>query len=154
YHYAALNVEAEQGNPNSLLWWTRRLIALRRRYKAFGRGTLELLYPENRKVFVFLRLLGDERLLIVANLSRHAQYVEVDLSRFEGMRPVELFGQTEFPRIGELPYLLTLGPHAFYWFALEAAPAAPPGMVSEDGPPAIDVPGPWESVFEAPTVHG
>ncbi len=149
YHYEALNVEAEQGNPNSLLWWTRRLIALRRRYQAFGRGSLDLLYPENHKVLVFLRQFRDERLLVVANLSRHAQYVELDLSRFEGMRPIELFGHTEFPRIGELPYLLTLGPHAFYWFALED-PASEPATGADAEPPTIEVAGPWITVFGPP----
>jgi maltose alpha-D-glucosyltransferase/alpha-amylase len=151
YHYEAINAEAEQGNPNSLLWWTRRLIALRHRYQAFGRGTLEMIYPENRKVFVFLRRYGDERILVVANLSRHAQYVELDLSQFQGMRPIELFGQTEFPRIGEWTYLLTLGPHAFYWFSLEAPPTEP-STVSEDGPSMIQVAGTWDSVFQAPKI--
>src|SRR5205823_13925877 len=122
YHFEAINVEAQLANPNSLLWWMRRLIALRKRYRAFGRGSLEFLYPENRKVVVFLRRFEDERILVVANLSRHAQYVELDLREFAGMTPVELFGGNEFPRVGELPYLLTLGPHAFYWFAIEPQP--------------------------------
>ncbi len=88
YHASAVNVESQQANPQSLLWWMRRLIALRKRYDAFGRGSIEFLLPENRKVLTFLRILGDERVLVVANLSRYAQYVELDLSRFQGMTPV------------------------------------------------------------------
>lgn len=132
YHYEAVNVEAQQNNPHSLLWWTKRLIALRKRYKAFGRGTLEFLQPENRKVLVFIRRFENEQILVLANLSRFVQAVELDLSEFEGMTPVEVFGSNEFPSIGELPYFLTLGPHSFYWFSLEPAtvdgraiPAAP-----------------------------
>ena len=120
YHYETVNVEAQQSNSESLLWWMKRLIALRKRYEAFGRGTLEFLHPENRQG---AGLPAPRRrtscVLVVANLSRFAQYVELDLSRFRGLVPVELFGQTPFPPIGELPYLLTLGPHAFYWFSLE-----------------------------------
>ena len=98
----------------------KRLIALRKQYQAFGRGTLEFLTPTNHRVLAFVRELdGDETILVVANLSRFAQYVELDLSRGRGLRPVELFGHTEFPPIGELPYLLTLGGHGFYWFSLE-----------------------------------
>jgi len=123
YHFEALNVEAQQNNPHSLLWFMKRLIALRKRYRAFGRGSIEFLYPENRKVLTFFRTFQDERILVVANLSRQAQYVELDLSEYRGMVPLELFGHTEFPRIGDLPYLLTLGPHAFFWFALEPQPA-------------------------------
>ncbi|HXF57549.1 MAG TPA: maltose alpha-D-glucosyltransferase [Actinomycetota bacterium] len=119
YHYEALNVEAQQNNPHSLLWWMKRLVALRKRYRALARGSLEFLYPENRKVLAFLRSHGQERILVVANLSRFAQYVELDLSAFRGMVPVELFGGTEFPPVGDLPYLLTLGPYAFLWFSLE-----------------------------------
>ena len=118
YHFEAVNVEAQQNNPSSLLWWMRRLIALRKRFKAFSRGTIEFLQPENRKVLVFVREHEDEHILVVANLSRFTQAVELDLSAYEGRVPVELFGHTEFPRIGELPYFLTLGPHTFYWFQL------------------------------------
>src|SRR2546423_3509825 len=85
YHYEALNVEAQQNNSNSLLWWMKRLIALRKRYRAFGRGSIEFLFPENRKVLVYLRRHQDERILVVANLSRHAQYVELPLAEVKGM---------------------------------------------------------------------
>ncbi len=119
YHYEAVNVEAQQNNTHSLLWWTRRLIALRKRHKALGRGTLEFLQPENRKVLVFVRQYEDEMILMVANLSRFAQAVEMDLSDYKGMVPREIFGRTEFPAIGDLPYFLTLAPHTFFWFLLE-----------------------------------
>ncbi|HVL81615.1 MAG TPA: maltose alpha-D-glucosyltransferase [Actinomycetota bacterium] len=143
YHSEAVNVEAQQSNPNSLLWWMKRIIALRKRFKAFGRGTLEFLYPENRKVLCFLRRYEDEAILVVANLSRSAQYVELDLREFEGVVPVELFGRTEFPRIGELTYLLTLGPHAFYWFSLgRARDRAEPAV--ERKLPVVEVSGGWD----------
>ena len=119
YHYETVNVEAQQNNPYSLLWWMKRLIALRKRYLAFGRGTLTFLTPENRRILAFIREFEDERILVVANLSRFVQAAELDLSHCTGMVPVEIFGQTEFPPIGDLPYFVTLGPHSFYWFSLE-----------------------------------
>ena len=134
YHYETVNVEAQQNNPHSLLWWMKRLMALRKRYRAFSRGSIEFLLPENRKVLAFIRRYEGETILIVANLSRFVQYVELDLAAFRGRRPVELFGQNEFPRVGELPYFVTLGPHAFYWFSLEPAEVtvrAPEGKVTD-----------------------
>jgi len=119
YHFEAVNVEAMRNNPHSLLWWMKRLIALRKRFKAFGRGTLNFLEPKNRKILAFIRAFENENILVVANLSRYVQYVELNLSEFKGMQPVELFGRTDFPLIGELPYLLTLGPHSFYWFQIK-----------------------------------
>lgn len=118
YHYETVNVETQSANQHSLLWWTKRLIALRKRYAAFGRGTLEFLYPENRKVLCFLRKTEDQILLAVFNLSRFVQGVELDLSPYRGLMPVELFGQVEFPPISDQPYFFTLGPHSFYWFTL------------------------------------
>jgi len=123
YHYETVNVESQTQNSQSLLWWVKRIIALRKRFQAFGRGDIEFLQPENRKVLSFLREYGDERILIVANLSRFAQYAYIDLSAYRGMTPRELFGRTEFPVITEQPYMLSLGPHSFYWFALEPSPA-------------------------------
>ena len=119
YHFGTVNVEAQQSNPNSLLWWMKRIIALRKRYKAFGRGTLEFLYPDNRKVLAFLREYEDETILVVVNLSRLVQYIDLDLTRFKGSVPTELFGRIEFPIIEDRPMFLTLGPHAFYWFELQ-----------------------------------
>lgn len=119
YHYEIVNVESQQRNPNSLLWWMKRLIALRKRFKAFSRGSLEFLSPNNGKVLAFLRRYQEEVILVVANLSRYSEYVELDLSHCKGMTPVELVGRKRFPAIGELPYFLTLGPYDIYWFALE-----------------------------------
>ncbi|MBS2015784.1 MAG: maltose alpha-D-glucosyltransferase, partial [Deltaproteobacteria bacterium] len=124
YHYEALNVEAQQSNPNSLLWWTKRLVALRKRFQAFGRGTVEFLHPSNPRVLAFVRRFEGEIILVVANLSRHVQYVELDLSTMKGMVPVELMGRTKLPPIGDSPYLLTLGGHDFYWFSVEPSRAA------------------------------
>jgi maltose alpha-D-glucosyltransferase/alpha-amylase len=149
YHYESVNVETQQANPRSLLWWMKRLIALRKRYQAFGRGGIEFLHPSNRKVLAFIRSHEREHILVVANLSRFVQYVELDLSAFKGQVAVELFGRTSFPPIGDLPYLLTLGPHAFYWFALEAGhPAAVETAASvEARVPVLPIKGSWEAVF-------
>ena len=123
YHYQTVNVDAQQRNRHSLLWWMKRLVALRKQYKAFGRGSMELLNPSNPRVLAFIRSYENERILIISNLSRYVQYVELDLARFKGMCPIELFGRTPFPPIGELPYLMTLGPHMFAWFSLEPTQA-------------------------------
>jgi len=149
YHYESVNVETQQANPRSLLWWMKRLIALRKRYHAFGRGSIEFLQPSNRKVLAFIRSYEQERVLVVANLSRFVQYVELDLSVYKGMVAVELFGRTPFPPIGELPYLLTLGPHAFYWFALESFhPAAVETVASMEARlPALQIKGQWENAL-------
>jgi maltose alpha-D-glucosyltransferase/alpha-amylase len=119
YHYAAYNVEASENNPESLLWWMKRLIDVRRRHVVLGRGDISLLQPENPKVLAFVRRYQDQRLLVVANLSRSAQYVELDLKEYAGLVPVELFSRQAFPAIREQPLLLTFGPHDFYWFSLE-----------------------------------
>ncbi len=124
YHYEAVNVEVQQNNPQSLLWWMKRLIDLRKRHRAFGRGTIEFLHPENHKVLAYLRCYEDEHILVIANLSRFAQAVEIDLSEYNGWVPTEMFGSTDFPPIGELPYFITLGPHAFYYFSLAPNTAA------------------------------
>ena len=146
YQPSATNVEAQRYTPSSLLWWMRHLIAVRRRERALSRGDVEFLFPENRKVLAFLRRLEDETVLVVANLARSAQFIEVDLSRFDGMVPVELFGPTEFPRIGQLPYFVTLGPYGFYWFRLR------PDERPEEGErevPTLRAPGSWTGVLES-----
>ncbi len=120
YHYETVNVEVQQRNTSSLLWWMKRAIAHRKHYSAFGRGTLHLLAPENRKVLAFLRRYGDETLLIVVNLSRFPQWVKLDLSEFEGVQPRELIGNVLFPQVRHEPYLLTLGGHDAFWFDLRA----------------------------------
>jgi len=118
YGYQSVNVEAQQRSGSSLLSWMKRLIRIVKRHPAFRRGSFEMLHPANRKVFAFIRRHGDDVLLAVNNLSRFAQAAELDLRAFNGFIPVELFGDTPFPRIGELPYLLTFGPHGFFWFKL------------------------------------
>ncbi len=118
YGYHTVNVAAQERVPTSLLRWMRRLIGVRQEYQAFGRGTWEPVDAANRRVLVFLRRYRDEQILCVNNLSRFAQFVELDLHHFNGLVPLELWSKNAFPRIGELPYLLTLGPHNFLWFRL------------------------------------
>jgi maltose alpha-D-glucosyltransferase/alpha-amylase len=160
YHYQAINVEVQQNNTHSLLWWTKRLIDLRKRHPAFGRGSITFLTPQNHKVLAFIRSYagppdaqrngspGPDDVLVVANLSRLAQFVELDLSAYQGYTPVELLGRTPFPEASDRPYLLTLGPYAFFWFGLEKrhalAAAGPAGSALR---PAFVVEDRWDSVF-------
>ncbi|MBA4142008.1 MAG: maltose alpha-D-glucosyltransferase [Nitrosospira sp.] len=125
YGFAAVNVESQNRSTSSLLNWMRRLIAVRKAHRTFGRGTLRFLRPGNRKILAYLREHEDETILCVANLSRAAQAVELDLSPFKGRVPIELMGRSKFPPIGELPYLLTLRGHGFYAFVLSAEATAP-----------------------------
>jgi len=119
YHYEAINVESQAENPNSLLNWTKRLIALRKQYKAFGRGTLEFLAPANQRVIAYIRRYQEEVILVVANLSRFSQAAQLDLAEFAGYTPVEMFGRTDFPLVSDAAYTLTLGANSFFWFSLE-----------------------------------
>ena len=119
YHYEAVNVETQQRNPHALLWWTKRVLALRKRWKVFGLGTFQFLHPANRKVLAYIRRHENEKVLVLANLSRFPQPVELDLSAFQGERLIELFGRTKFPVIGPGPYTFTLSPHAAFWFSIE-----------------------------------
>ncbi len=169
YGYQAINVEAQSRDPSSLLNWTRRLLAVRQSSRAFGRGSLSFLSPGNRKILAYLREYTDEAavaasggdpraetgeheetILCVANLSRAAQPVELNLSRFRGRVPVEMMGRTAFPPIGELPYLLTLPAHGFYWFRLARDAEVPPWheeyLVREDLPLVVMFGG-WSSLF-------
>jgi maltose alpha-D-glucosyltransferase/alpha-amylase len=125
YGYQSLNVEAEMRGNNSLLHWTRRLLAIRRRHPTFGQGSYEELGSSNPSVLAFVREFGDDVVLCVNNLSRFAQPVELDLRRYEGVTPVELTGGVHFPRVGEWPYLLTLAGHGFYWFQLTRTEEGP-----------------------------
>jgi maltose alpha-D-glucosyltransferase/alpha-amylase len=118
YGFEAVNVEAQSRDPHSLLNWMRRMLGLRRRHRAFGRGKLRFLYPGNRKILAYLREHEDDTILCVANLSRTPQAVELDLSAFAGRVPVEMTGPSAFPPIGQLTYLLTMPPYGFYWFQL------------------------------------
>jgi len=148
HHYETVNVETQQQNPSSFLWWVKRLVLLRKSTQAFGRGTIQFIFPKNRKVLVFIRRFHDEIILVVANLSRFVHYVELELSAYKGMVPVELFGQTRFPAIGDLPYFLTMGPHSFYWFKLEP-PHTPEARAAAEGfePARLEVADAWENIF-------
>ncbi len=145
YHYEQVNVEAQQSSQYSLLWWMKRLIAMRRRYRALGRGSMEFLHSENRKILAYVRRHEDEVILVVANLSRLVQCFELDLTQYKGMVPVELSGGTRFPTIGERPYFLNLGPFAFHWFMLQREVAAE--MTTQDAP--LISAKTWEEVFAA-----
>jgi len=123
YGYSAVNVESQSRDPHSLLNWTRRMLNVRQMQRAFGRGTLQMLYPNNRRILAYLRQFTDaqgitESILCVANLSRSAQAVELELAEHAGLVPVEMLGGAAFPPIGKLPYLLTCPPYGFYWFLL------------------------------------
>jgi maltose alpha-D-glucosyltransferase/alpha-amylase len=123
-HYQAINVEAQQRSPSSLLHWLRRLIRVRKKYPVFGRGTLQFVPCENRRVVAYLRQLPDQTVLVVNNLSGFAQPAELDLHNFQGAVPVEMIGNHAFPKIGTQPYLLSLSPHSFFWFRLEKEASA------------------------------
>ena len=124
YGFSAVNVEAQLASPSSLLTWMRRMIAVRRSHVSFGRGTLRFLYPSNRKVLAYLRESPDECILCVANVSRAAQAVELDLAEFKDAVPIELTAGSHFPAIESRSYLLTLPAYGFFWFGLEAADAS------------------------------
>ncbi len=125
YGYGAVNVEAQLRERASLLNWMQRVLALRKNHQAFGRGKLVFLHPRNRKILAYFRLYEDDIILCVTNLSRAAQAVELDLSAYKGYVPVELMGRAAFPPIGELPYLLTLPGHNYYWFRLASGEEVP-----------------------------
>ena len=148
YHYATVNVEAQRANPNSLLNATKRLIAMRKRFQALGSGDFQILHPENRKVLAFTRTYEDEQILVVANLSRFVQTVELDLTSFKGRAPIEIFGRTEFPAIEDAPYFLSLGAYAVYWFTLKpqvSLPVLPPQAEC----PTLVMSGTWQTAFSS-----
>ncbi|MCX7619548.1 MAG: maltose alpha-D-glucosyltransferase, partial [Acidimicrobiales bacterium] len=151
YHYETVNVEAQHRNPNSLLWWMRRLIALRHRHPVLGRGKIEFLYPENAKVLAFLRYDAYERVLVVANLSRFAQSVTLDMHEYRGAVLWELFGSNEFGHVTEGHYHLTLGPYGFYWFAIVAPTADRPGLSATGSDLSVlRVRSDWREIVQAP----
>ncbi len=123
YHYESINVENQERNPSSLLWWMRRTIAMRKRFRAFGCGILEMLPSDNPKVLTFIRSFEDEKILVVINLSRFSQTVTVDLSRYAGMIPEEVFSRNRFPIIQESRYHFTMGPYDYFWFVLRSTEA-------------------------------
>jgi maltose alpha-D-glucosyltransferase / alpha-amylase len=119
YHYETVNVENQERNQSSLLWWMKRIISMRKRFLAFGRGSIEFLLPENPKVLAFIRQYGEEIILVVVNLSRYSQVVELDLSGFSGYTPEEIFSRNKFPVIKDSPYVLTMGFYDYFWFSLQ-----------------------------------
>jgi maltose alpha-D-glucosyltransferase/alpha-amylase len=145
YHYEAINVEAQQGNQSSLLWWMKRLIAKRKEHRLFGRGSIEFLAGDNPRVLAFVREHEGESVLVVANLSRFVQCARLELARFKAMVPVELFGRMSFPEITDAPYFISLGPHDFYWLALSRPQAE---IYTER--PAITARGAWIAIFDRP----
>ncbi len=148
FHYETVNVETQLANRHSLLFWMRRLIGLRKMYRSFGRGSIEFLKPSNRKVLAFVRRYEDEIVLVVANLSRFAQHVTLDLSPFHGRKAVEIFGRNPFPVLDGGLFPLTLGPHGFFWFALEHDRAIEP--TGPEGPPRLTVADRWEAMLRDP----
>ena len=118
YGYQAINVDSQRRSAHSLLSWTKSVIQTRNAFRAFSRGSIEFLNPSNHRVLAYVRRLGDEKILVVNNLSNSAQAVELNLQQYKGHIPIEMFGRNLFPRIGDLPYLLTLGPYQFFWFRL------------------------------------
>jgi maltose alpha-D-glucosyltransferase / alpha-amylase len=150
YGYLSTNVEAQSRDPSSLLSWTKRMLAVRKTSRAFGRGARRFLRPGNRKILAYLREFGDDAMLCVANLSRSAQPVELNLAEFKGRVPVEVLGRTAFPPIGELPYLLTIAAYGFYWFRLSTDAAIPSWheqVVSVDERPVLVLFDGWLSLF-------
>jgi maltose alpha-D-glucosyltransferase/alpha-amylase len=150
YGYEAVNVEAQQGDPSSLLHWTKHMIALRKLFKVFGRGSIEFLSPANRKILAYIRSYDGEQVLCVANLSRFAQPFDLDLSTQAGKMPVEMLGYVEFPRIGKSAYPLTLGPYGYLWFELhgEGKPAEAPAAPPEEFVLGIQGPEPFKALLE------
>ncbi|MBK6902126.1 MAG: maltose alpha-D-glucosyltransferase [Saprospirales bacterium] len=126
YRYESVNVETQQHNPSSLLWWMKNLIAMRKRLQSFAFGNIRFLESTNSKVLAFTRSHGGETILVVANLSKYSQAVELDLKSFRGVRPTEIFSQNKFMEIGEHPYVFTMGPYGYYWFLMEESEAEQP----------------------------
>ncbi len=119
YHSEMVNVENQERNPSSLLWWMRRVIAMRKRFRAFGRGRIDFVPCDNPKVLAFVRTFEEERILVVVNLSRFSQVVDLDLGEYAGLTPVDVFSRTRFPQIRKEAYVLPLGFHDYYWFQLQ-----------------------------------
>ena len=136
YHYESVNVEVQRENPNSIWWWMKRSLALRKSLPELSRGTFEVVANDNLKVLAFMRRIEESAVLVVANLSRHVQPVSLEMDGFAGVEPIEVLGRAQFPTIGEVPYQLTLGPHDVYWFLL-----APEGAEADDGPARITLRG-------------
>lgn len=146
YNYEAVNVETQQTSTASLLWWMKHTIAVRKRFRAFSRGSLEFIATENPKIISFVRRHEDETVFIAANLSKYSQTAELDLSHFPGHFPEEVFSHNAFPAIKETPYLLTFAPYGYYIFELKQEPAA--AVIDTSELPELRVSAGWENVFE------
>ena len=142
YKYESVNVETEQMNSSSLLWWMKRIISMRKKFKAFGRGDIKFLSPTNAKVIAYTRSYEDEDILILANLSRFPQAAELDLEEYEGYIPVEVFSHNKFPRIKDQSYLFTMAPHGYYWLQLKKEQ----GYTEKAETPLLNI-SEWEELF-------
>ena len=149
--YEAVNVEAQHGDPSSLLNWMRNMIALRKLFSVFGRGSMKFFDPANRKVLAYMRQYDEERVLCVANLSRFAQPVDLDLSEAEGAIPVEMLGYVEFPPIGREPYRFTLAPYSFLWLELQQRTQPVEVSMEMVEEAALNATAGWDSIFSGAT---
>jgi maltose alpha-D-glucosyltransferase/alpha-amylase len=147
YHYETLNVETQERNTASLLWWMKRVIGIRKSVPAFGRGELRFLYPTNPAVLAFVRKYDNRDILVAANLSRFSQAAEIDLSEYAGSVPEEIFSNNRFPPIRKTPYILTFGPYDYFWFVLQ--PEKTEIQIPGERPlPTMELAGGWHSLFE------
>ncbi|HEY6006956.1 MAG TPA: maltose alpha-D-glucosyltransferase [Geobacteraceae bacterium] len=147
YHYEAVSVETQSQNPSSLLWWMRRMIDLRKRFKAFGRGSFEFVTPDNPKVLAFVRSHGDETVLVLINLSRFSQAVEIGTPRFAGFSPEDVFSRNRFPVIKESPYVILLGGYDYHLLLMKKEAEAIT-LKEEVMAPEISVENRWENVLK------
>jgi maltose alpha-D-glucosyltransferase / alpha-amylase len=147
YHFTTINVENQSRNLSSLLWFMRRIIATRKHFKAFGRGTMQFLQSDNNKVLTFLRSYEQENILVVANLSRYCQAVQIQLPEHKGFHVKEVFSANEFPDVGEAPYIVTLTPHTFYWFTLEQP--AEPSRIEAEGRFEVQANTTWNEILDS-----
>jgi len=147
YHYESINVENQEKNRASLLWWMKRVIATRKRFLSFGRGDIEFLYPDNPKILAFIRHYQDENILVVMNLSRFSQVAELDLSRFSGYSLGDIFSGNKFPKITEAPYVFTIGRHDYYWLLLQKEKEEV-GIETGETIPELVISGNWQTILQ------
>ncbi len=150
YHFTTINVENQSRNLSSLLWFMRRIISMRKRFKAFGRGNMQFLQSDNGKVLTFLRMHGDEHILVVANLSRYCQAVNIRMPAHKGFWVKEIFSDNDFPRVTEASYPVTLTPHAFYWFTLQQP--VEPVRIETDRGMDIQTDATWDEILDSEAV--
>jgi maltose alpha-D-glucosyltransferase / alpha-amylase len=150
YHYEANNVETNERSQSSLLWWMKRFISMRKMYKAFGRGTIEFLLPDNPKILAFIRSYENEYILVVVNMSRHSQYADLDLSKFEGFVPEEVFSRNQFPTVRDTLYGITLSSYGYFWFLLKKEEETI-DIHGEDGIVEFTAPKKWISITDGRT---